>query len=665
MRLIVFLFSFFSTLVVFAQDYQYYSLVTKDSVLIKWFPKDFESLREIRNGATVKRVEVSSENINIEAIDFSSAIETKVNVFEKNYSNLSEDSKFFVLMEPIKLGATENEEKNFALGMNFIENSINPNYQYVLGNIFVDKKIKKNTIYCYQISVSKSKKYRVLINTANRTVYRKEIDLKLTLDRKKTVVIDWNNNELEKEVVGYTIDHSISNNKNPKSVLEQPYLGFKSNFEKTDKWANYRIDNLEKGKYHFFRINGLDPFGYPNYHSQWKKIYVPNVLVAVPHIDTVWAKGRTRNIDVVVLNSLKEKNINKIGLFRSSKMNEEYELIEERPFKDSLESFRIEGKLSDDHYYYVTKVYNEDDTVSSLPYYFFTLDQEPPKAPIGITGNIDSSGIVKINWNIPEEDKLKGFRVFKGNATDEDFVEQTQVLKNELFFVDTLPLNNLTSQVYYFVRSVDMNFNNSINSDTLLLLKPDTIPPVPCVLKNINRIGGKISISWENSVNEDFKISKLLRTDKEGKRTVIFSWADTSNNYIDTNLIAGSGYYYHIETFDISENKSHSQELYQFFEPGTRRPVKNFKGQVDITQKAIILTWEKPKNQKVYSYSLYRTSPQGGFSEKLLPLKDLFDGELSYTDKSIRVNTKYRYSIKYITEQGIHSLPVKIDVIYQ
>lgn len=665
MRKILFLFCFFSVFSLQAQNYEYFSLVEKDSILIKWLPKDFESLRDIRKGALIQRVEVSSDIVKIENVSFSNATETRVDVFDKNYSSLDEDSKFFVLMEPIKLGATELEEKNFALGTNFIENSINPDYQYVLGNIFVDRDIKKNTVYCYQITVGDSKKHRIIVNTSKPTVYSKQVDLKLSLDKKKTVTVEWNNNELTKEVVGYTIDHSVSNNKNPESVLDQPYIGFKSNFEKKDKWASYRLDSLKKGKFHFFKVNGLDPFGLPNYNSEWKKIYVPDILVASAHIDTVWAEGKIRSVKTVVLDSYKEKNIEKIGLFRSANKDDGYELIEERTFRDSVESFQIEGKLSDDHFYYVTKIYNEDDTVSSLPYYFFTLDQEPPKAPIDLAGKIDSSGVVRINWNIPEEDKLRGFRVFKGNAKDEDFVEQTQILKNDLFFLDTLPLNNLTSQVYYFVRSVDMNFNNSQTSDTLLLLKPDTIPPVPCVLKSTSREGHAIKILWNNSVNEDFKVSRLIRTDKSGRKKLIFSWSDTSSNYIDTGLVAGFGYQYQIETLDISDNKSYSKELFQFFEPGTRKPINEFQGKIDLAQKAIILTWEKPKNQKVYSYSIYRTSSIGDFSEKLLPLKDLFNGELSYTDKNVRINKKYRYSIKYITEDGIHSLPVNIDLIYQ
>ncbi|MFT6282609.1 MAG: hypothetical protein ACJA0U_002746 [Salibacteraceae bacterium] len=80
-----------------------------------------------------------------------------------------------------------------------------------------------------------------------------------------------------------------------------------------------------------------------------------------------------------------------------------------------------------------------------------------------------------------------------------------------------------------------------------------------------------------------------------------------------------------------------------------------------MKNKFVRLTWTAPKDE-VFSYQINR----GKGDEKPIHLKTVKDSSiLTYEDKSVRINTKYSYTLKYINQEGIHSIPAKIEVVYQ
>ena len=61
-------------------------------------------------------------------------------------------------------------------------------------------------------------------------------------------------------------------------------------------------------------------------------------------------------------------------------------------------------------------------TRTSFPYLVQLEDSIPPSIPIGLKGNITVRGIVSISWDAPPESDLLGYRIFKANQRDADFV---------------------------------------------------------------------------------------------------------------------------------------------------------------------------------------------------------------------------------------------------
>ena len=635
-----------------AQQYEVITKVTEDSIAIKWLPSNYFALRALRNGATVYRVEATSGS-SLKSLNYATGKKWIIDPLEARFNALnpkdSMDEKAMILLEPVMDWFSE-EQQNFAYGTTVIENISNPDFQYILGNLLIDKSFEKNKTYAYKIEVEGVRPAYVFVDTKKKTNYS-SIALSLELDQKKTVVCSWDFKRIEKESFAFDIEHSVGEPKEDSFLTDVPYMPFTSEFEnRTD--ANYRHGNLEEGVFHYYRVTGRDAFGVPALYSEWEKIYVPKRIHAVVQIDSVTPKDKQREVFVHVSFLKKKTNIESVQLMRSSNREDSYELIERVPYSDSIMTFTVDGeKTTGDHFYYTAQLVCKDDTVSSLPFYFFTLDQEPPAEPTELKIEIDSSGIARIHWSPPADDDIRGYRVFRGNQLKEEFVERTTILDETPSFTDTLRLDNLTSEVYYFVRSVDLNYNNSINSDTILGLKPDTIPPVPCVLKSVEMTEKGLLVSWIESDSEDRQLSTLWRNNQE-----IGSF---EGEYMDTSLMFGKTYTYQLKTADKSGNESLSNDISQFYEPGYR-PSIEATVKKNVEQKRIELSWKLPK-EKLFSMEIYK----GLKGEKLRYWKTIREtDETAIFDENVRIGEDYVYSIKYITKDGIHSIPLELGIAY-
>lgn len=644
-----------------SQDLVLAHSITEDSISIKWIPSDFEQYKLISNGAKVSRIE-SSELQNYQSLDFKNAIIWEIEPVKTRYENLDPlvdgNEKMSALLDPLfeKKGSAELE--NFAFGTALIENIVNPSFQFVLGNIVVDKSFKKNKTYVYKIEVAGFETAFITINTKKQTVYSSINDLELSLDAKKTVDLEWMAKRYEKEAFGFQIEHSIDEIQEGNYLTETPFLPFTSDQQVSGTKTQYR-DTPEPGHFHFYRLHGLNLFGHPSLVSEWKKIYVPLLINAVVSIDTVYANHTQRHINGTVHNSEKAHLLH-TSLLRSKERGGNYERIQRIDFKDSIVQFTINEPKTGDHFYYKIMLSNKDDSVFSVPRYLFTLDQEAPDPPTNLAGTIDSNGVVSLSWDQPQDHDILGYRVFRANTKKEEFIEKTTELKMELLFHDTLPLDNLTSEVYYSLQTVDLNYNQSNQSDTLLLLKPDTIAPIPAVLKNVLQADKRLKISWTNSDSDDVKENSLIRTSAQGRETVLV-WTDTVSGFVDTNIVPGSNYEYEIVTRDESLNASNSGRFSKYYEPGYRNELAGFKAEVDLSKKLIVLSWEAPDDD-VFSYQIFR----GKEGEKVLPLKTLSgDGVFRFEDRNVRINNKYVYTVKYVNLEGIHSLVVGVEVVYQ
>lgn len=103
-----------------------------------------------------------------------------------------------------------------------------------------------------------------------------------------------------------------------------------------------------------------------------------------------------------------------------------------------------------------------------------------------------------------------------------------------------------------------------------------------------------------------------------------------------------------------------SNDFEIFYEPGYRRNIDSFQVEVLRGKKQIKLDWKKPTDE-VFSYKIFK-----GSSKDDLSLLKTIENPLTttFSDIDISINNQYFYAIKYITKDGIHSIPLVKKVIY-
>jgi len=638
----------------------------KTVVQLKWFPSDYAVFSQlIKEGATLERVEIQSNNV--PGINgFEGPIIATLEPAKKRLSTLdkSETSqKITALLEPFLADKPqENEEtKNFAFALAILECSISKEMGEIAGCTYTDVTVEKGKNYAYRIRIKNAQSGFITVQTDEATSYPKLESLSLALDRKNTVEMRWQSRLTKAFGYGFLLEKSLDVPVEGTFLTQTPYVPVRSADEKADKDDSYRDEQLTEGHTHYYRLVGLNYFGEPVLFSEWKEIYVPNHVHASIYIDTTYASGQTRVIKTKALGVGKPMNIKQYKLLQSTKQDADYSVIETKAYQDSTVSFTVQmPKTGDQFYYKVLAISDDFDTVSSLPSYVFTLDQEAPEMPTLIAGKIDSIGIVRLSWQAPKDNDLLGYRIYRANDKREEFKERNTELSLSTTFVDTLRLDNLTSEVYYCLKAVDKNYNNSPFSDTILLLKPDTIAPVAALL-SIPILKDSVAIlQWNNSPSTDISINYLIR-EETAKQDTLIRWTIETNMFEDRNIEAGNRYSYRIVTMDKSHNTSASPARQVYYEPGYRPSLKAAKANVNRTLKLVEITWSLPK-ELVFSFQIYKSVN----NEPLSLLKTIENGTVtSFQDKDVRLGNTYHYTVKYILKSGIHGLPTEVlQVIY-
>jgi hypothetical protein len=652
-RSLILIFVLFCSVFIYAQgaknqDLAFLSFVKKDTVLLRWAPTTSRLLKKgLKYGYTIERIDESG---NLETF--------KVEPFDKSITLNSKESQEFQLMIDgyISSSSFSSSEDNYTFGVLLLASSSNKELSKLLNLSLVDTKISKGKEYKYSLklnykgvkSLSLSINSNKLSRSKNLTKLEGEADHK-----RKTAYIKWEAESLQSDYSAYWIERS-EDSINYQRIIETPYVFFKSSDEPDKKKIDYIDETVKEGKTYCYRVNGINHFAEIGESSNVVKVSMKHVLKGIVKIDTIYAN----QFDRIINGKYEVKSISDIKylksfvLLKSKEMHGGFEEVAISRAETNSYHFSLKSELSsgDRNYYKVGAISVDNDTVYSFTRYFFTLDQIPPDQPQNLSGVIDSNGIVTLDWDNNLEDDIRGYRVFKSNSMKEEFVEVTAYFADTNFYYDTLPLNNLTSSIYYRVAAVDLNYNNSIHSKEVKLIKPDTIPPVACLFNLYQSDANGMTLGWINSTSEDVKESQLIAREDFGNERNVLNWSDTLGSFTDSLALLGQKNTYYIKTIDDSKNEVFSNEITVIYETGKRPSISNLISKIDLKEKNISLQWKIPKGEEVYSYKIYRAKNETPFRL----LKTLRDSE-SFIDKDIYINNTYSYKVKVVYQSGIKS----------
>ena len=529
---------------------------------------------------------------------------------------------------------------------------------------FVDNDIKKDEKYLYKIYVlipedkMQVKFGGVFLGANDYRELPKPIDF-VGVFGDRTVQLTWNYELLKRTFNNYIIERSDDAGKTYNRLENSPIVNLN---EKEDRSTDrmFYLDTIPvNNKTYYYRVKGISPFGLIGPPSEVISGKGQKPLETTPAI----INANLVHNQVVISWEFPEGNesISHFEINKSNHIKEGYQIVQQNIDK-KIRTTTI-SNLEVINYFTITAVGIDGSKRVSFPKMVQLDDNEPPAKPSGLSATIDSTGVVKLSWNLNSEIDFMGYRVFKANLSDEEFTQITFKPIPNATFTDTVHIKTLNNKVYYKVQAFDQRYNPSAFSEILEIKKPDVIPPTKPVFKSFEVDKGIVTLTWVNSSSIDALKTAIYRKEK-GKDEpwqLISEITLPENTYKDATAIPTINYIYTLITIDESglESEPITPLTIKVPDNGLKPEIEKFNATVNREERYISINWRYKENN-ISEYRLYKSE------EDLKPTlyKVLEKDEDKYTDRNLKINTKYNYMIQAVYASGAKSPIKKIEVVY-
>lgn len=438
-----------------------------------------------------------------------------------------------------------------------------------------------------------------------------------------------------------------------------------SNLNNRDEQASQRLyfqDTLgENGKEYRYRVRGVTAFGEVGPPSDTITGRGKVLLAYVPHIN----RAIINDEGVLELEwEFDERGntmIRGFELNRADRVAGDYRVVAgDLPAVSRSLKY---GALQSSNYFTITAIALEGESRVSFPVLVQPEDTMPPAIPESLTGEVDTLGVVTLQWRGNREPDLLGYKVYRGQVKGEEWVPLFDAAWRDTVYRDTIEVHNLNANVYYVITAVDMRYNQSVFSKILELKKPDMTPPLSPVISGYGITAGGIEIRWTCSPDADVAEHRLYRIEKgrDGIPEVLKRFPGGKvSGYTDPDIVSGVRYTYSVTAVDSSGLESVPTPSLTAFSnrvaPKNNR-IDRLDAVVDKEHGMIKLVWSD-RLQEVAHYELYK-------GEGDLPLstwKTVPGWQYEILDEGLIVNVKYHYLIRAVFQQGGNSESKSITI---
>ena len=449
---------------------------------------------------------------------------------------------------------------------------------------------------------------------------------------------------LEGAFTSYIVERSEDNGKTFTSLSDVPSLSIDpaEDISRSIFIPDSLKDNDTK---YIYRVYGIDCFGRRSEPAETDEGHGVMPLTGFPHITRCEVEDNNRvAIDWVFPDSL---NLSTMGfrVYKQSGPKSRLKMIYEG--NDSKERHFVDRLPGMTNYYKVSVYNHETENLMPLVSYAALVDSFPPMAPMGLEGVIDTTGLATIRWHSNNESDLAGYRVYTANRETDTYSLLTPDMMTDTVFSYNVSLNTLTHEIFFRVRAVDKRDNHSAPSQSIMLMRPDTIAPVAPVMKSALTHRGKASLQWVCSSSDDVIRHYILRKQTHAdKYDTIAVMIDKQTSFDDKSASEGLNYIYAIFAEDSSGNISEMSSIYYRAEEQTADRVK-----VKCRQSAEgnNLTWSVESKHQIVEYIVSKSEDDA----PLVPVTRTTKKE--YTDTDIKLGHKYSYAIQLVFDDGTES----------
>lgn len=518
---------------------------------------------------------------------------------------------------------------------------------------FIDHKIRNNEKYVYKLTSLVPNKELKIEEGGIFIGLEDYEDLPVPLDiaavfLDQQVMLSWNY-QIHKETYNYYIVERSEDGENFIRLNQKP-LSTLNNSDKQTVSQMFYMDSVSNNRSYDYRVRGISPFGEIGPPSKIVSGEAKSVLAYVPRITNKDFIDESRI--VLRWDFLEEGNkfITGFELNKSNHVDGPYKTVIDE-IDASLRQIQYDS-LSPTNYFTITALGKEGSNRTSLPVLVQPVDSIPPTAPIGLQGTIDSTGVVMLQWTRNVEVDLFGYRVFKANNPQEEFTQVTISPHKGIVFYDSVSVQSLNNHIYYRLIAVDQRFNQSEFSETLVLKKPDFIPPNPPIFNAYEIKEGTVHISWINSSSADVLTHELYRKESSENAWILLATVtnEANSQFQDYNISEGSKYYYTLIAKDESDLESEpANPLFVTIPKTSLLPaIEKFTGQVNKKEKIIELQWKPYVHEKVAELMIYKSKDD----QKTTLFRNLLPDAIRLVDQDVKPNNLYTYIIRAMYLDG-------------
>jgi len=458
------------------------------------------------------------------------------------------------------------------------------------------------------------------------------------------VIVKWDTRHFEKFYVSYNIERSIDSIKFEK-INTLPYIP-SNNINIDDDYSIFVDTLLSINKKYYYRIRGINLFEQIGPPSNTISVVLTGKISSKPSISNV----EIENNCVKIYWKLPPEDrslIKEFKVYRGISIQSINQQINNEKISP-WDSLFIDNSPQISNYYQIKAIDQDNNVSESLPYFVPIEDSIPPLPPLGLNGNIDSSGNVLIYWNKNLESDILGYQIYRANFKEEEFLQVSSEIIKDTFFYEKIGIKNLTPYIFYRIKAVDKHYNPSEFSSILLLRKPDIVPPQPPAIINYRISGSIVTLQFEKSCSNDVMKYLLYKRNYSDSLWLLKSVINHNievTNIDDTCFNAPCKWQYSMIAIDSSGNESMlSNKLNVNILKSLNQlnlEIKNIYAIKNYDKKQIELHWEWPfqTNEKIVIYKSEDNKPF-----RMLITIDASDKK--YNDNNISKYNNYRYILK-------------------
>ncbi|MFO8001438.1 MAG: hypothetical protein R6U46_09350 [Marinilabilia sp.] len=539
-------------------------------------------------------------------------------------------------------------EQQSKFGFALLAADISPEVARLSGLWFTDKAVQPGEKYLYKVwpaqmpegsSVdtayfySGMDEYRSLSKPANLKAEPGD----------KMVSLTWERAFQEEAFTGFWIERSSDGGESFEKLNESLLVNTTPPGRDESRFHHY-IDSVPANDRDYaYRVIGVSPFGEKSAPSKVVTVKGEKGIKSAPRIISAGTSPSGVELE------WSKESVDKVDgyhLYRSKKFKGGYTLLADSlPVKQ--QSFLDKSPLPTG--YYRLQAYNKDgEGPLGTPKMVQTIDSIPPDPPVELEARVDSLGHVYLKWAENTEPDIDGYRVFRANATHEEFSQLTGSTVENNRYIDTINIKTLTKKVYYKILAVDQSQNWSDFSEVLEVDRPDVVPPATPLITSIEDGENWIELEWNRSPSADVKTQLVYRNKEDNREWVLIDKLPVeADAYKDSLATPETMYRYLVMAVDSAGNESKPGKVVAGkINSINVEPVKNIEAKYDKNQEAGVLIWEYDRDG--YTFLIYK-------KDKEHPRLVHSTKSLKYVDRFISRNSTVSYSVVAKSPNGERS----------